>query len=189
MANLCDVSLIARGFKTKSNMDAFAQILRNVNKEETRARGKWLPYFDVGIDVNYDDNTILGEGWCKWSADRLLDSYVQKAKADNLNITSLEELSEAFGIDIEILATEAGCNVGEHFLFENGEMTHEEYFDYNEYEVLDSYEAFLEENGDILDEDTWNEYFDDGEEWITDGEPEEPFGIIEIREYPPVKDN
>lgn len=183
MANICDVSLTARGFTTKSDMDAFAQILHNVNKEETRVSGKWLPYFDVDIDVNYDNNTILGEGWCKWSADRLLDSYVQEAKADNLNITSLEELSEAFGIDIEILGTEPGCEVGQHYLVEGGRLTLEEYFDYNEYEVLDSYEAFVEENGDILDEETWQAHVDDGDEWIPVGDPETPYGILWSRKY------
>ena len=183
MANICDVSLIARGFKTKKDMDAFAQILRNGDNDNTRANGRWMPFFEVYPDVNYDSNTILGEGWCKWSADRLLDSYVQEAKADNLNITSLEELSAAFGIDIEVLGTEPGCEVGQHYLIEGGRLTLEEYFGYNEYEVLDSYETFVKENGDILDEDTWNQYFEDGDEWIPVGDPETPYGILWSRKY------
>ena len=189
MANICDVSLTARGFKTKKDMNAFAKILRNVGNDDARTNSRWLPFFEVYPDVDYDSNTIIGEGWCKWSADRMLDSHVQSVKYDNPNITSLEELSSEFGIDIEVLGTEPGCENGQHYLIEDGKITLAEYFDYKEYETLDSYEAFVEENGDVVDEDTWIGYHEEDDEWIPVGEPDTPCWILDDREYPPVKDN
>ena len=176
MANICDVSLIARGFKTKEEIDRFAKIL----DQENRDNELWMPYFDVYSEIDYDSNTITAEGWCKWSADRILDEYILEVKDDNPNITSLEELSVIFGVDIEILATECGCNVGEHFLIEDGEVSFAEYFDYAEYEAFDSYEEFVEENGDVIDRETWASC---DEDWISVGEPETPFGILQGREY------
>lgn len=183
MANICDVSLTARGFKTRKDLDSFVQILQNSSDDSLRSGGFWLPFFEVGVDINYDTNTVIAEGWCKWTADRILDSHIQGVKDDNPNITSAEELSAKFGIDIEILGTEAGCEVGEHYLIEGGEITLEDYFDYREYETLESYEAFVEENGDAVDEETWQLHKDEGDEWIPVGEPSVPYGTLWSREY------
>lgn len=183
MANICAVSLIARGFKTKSDLNRFVRILTENTEGEL-----WLPYFDVYCETDYNSNTVCSSGSTKWSADRMLNDYIQLAKQDNPDITSVEELSFLFGIGVEILATEPGFDVGEHFIIENGKMTLEEYFDYSEYEAFETYEEFIEDNGDVIDEKTWQKHVDDGDEWISVGEPETPFGVLNNRNYPKLTD-
>ncbi len=171
MANICDVQIIARGFKTKADLERCAEILE---KCDTKSEA-WTPLFEACVDTIPDQNTLTAYGWTKWSSTRLLDQDVANFKKDSKGIVSIEDLAERFDVFFEILGTECGCNVGEHFVIDpDGRMILEEYFDYNEYctDEYSSYDEFVRRNGEKISK----EVFDNSEGWVSTGEPETEFG-------------
>ncbi len=170
MANMCDVSIEARGFKSKEEMWEFAKVLDNEGRNK---EGEWLPLFDTTTRI-YDD-TVDASGWCKWDAEELMDWRISDDDRKRYpTIMSLQDLAKKYGIYIEVLGTESGCNVGQHFgLSPDGRMELEEYFDYAEYSTCDyeTYEDFANDYGDVLTEKQF--YSDD---CVSIGEPDTPFG-------------
>lgn len=172
MANMCDVQIIARGFKTKEDLARCAEILEKCDYKNDI----WTPFFDAYVDTIPEKNFLTADGWCKWSSTHILDEDVNTFRKEEKNIVSIQDLATKFGATFEILGRESGCNVGEHFVIDgNGEMILEEYFDYEEIctEDYESYEDFVEDNGEII---TREEFDNASEEWISKGEPETEFG-------------
>lgn len=173
MANICSVSIIMKGFKNQKDFDECQKILENGG---TDLREPWLPFFDVSVSGSFDE--LTAEGWTKWTSTKLLDWYIDKC--DEEHLVSIQDLARRFGVFVEILGTEPGCSVGEHFgISPDGEIELEEDFDYEVYPVdeYETYEDFVADWEDVLTE----EQFEDGGEV---GEPDTPFGdwIIERSE-------
>ncbi len=170
MANICDISIEARGFKTKEDMWACGKILENGGEHEER---EWLPLFDASPYILGD--TLVASGWCKWDADELMSWRItEEDKKKYPTIVSLQDLAKRYGIFIEVLGTESGCNVGQHYGIDpTGRLALEEYFDYSEYSTCDydTYEAFVEDYGDVLTEEEFH-----SDDCVSIGEPDTPFG-------------
>ena len=164
MANICSVSLVAKGFKNQHDFNECKKILENGGTNQGES---WLPFFDVYVSGCFD--ILTASGWCKWTSTKLLDWYIDKC--DEENLVSIQYLARKFGIFVEILGTEPGCSVGEHFgINPDGEIELEEDFDYEVYPVeeYETYEDFVEDWGDVLTK----EQFDNGGEV---GAPDTPF--------------
>lgn len=171
MANICDVQILARGFKSKKDLARCAEILEKCDYKNDI----WTPFFDACVDTDPEKNFLTADGWSKWSSTRILDEDVNHFRKGNPNIVSIQDLAKKFGATFEILGTECGCNVGEHFVIDGtGTMVLEEYFDFAEYctEDFETYEDFVKENGEVITKES----FDTSEGWVAVGEPFTAFG-------------
>ncbi len=170
MANMCDITLEARGFKTMDDMRECEEILTNGGWHREKA---WLPLFDATTRIN--DDILYASGWCKWDAEEMMDWRItEEDRKQYPTLVSIQDLVKRYGIYIEILGRESGCNVGQHFgISPAGDMELEEHFDYSEYSTCDydTYEDFVEDYGDVLTEEEF--YSDD---CVSIGEPDTPFG-------------
>lgn len=172
MANMCDVQIIARGFKSKADLDRCAEILEKCDYRN----GIWTPLFDSCVDTEPETNTLTVYGNTKWSSTSILDEIINDKRKDNKGIVSLEDLAKFFGVFFEILGQECGCNVGEHFVIDpRGQMIVEEYFDYGEYwpEDYETYSEFVKAFGPVISEEEFKDNYGD---YVSVGKPNTPFG-------------
>lgn len=172
MANMCDVQIIARGFKTKEDLERCEEILEKCDYKNDI----WTPLFDSCTEPTLETNTLTVYGNTKWSSTSILDEIINGERHDNINIVSIEDLAKKFGVFFEILGTECGCNVGEHFVIDpRGKMVIEEYFKYREYwpEDYESYADFVKQHGPVISEQVFNDNIGD---WVSTGEPKTPYG-------------
>lgn len=174
MANMCDVQIIARGFKSKENMQSLADFFRPQSLEQ-----ELLPLFDSYVELFPENNKLTVSGWSKWTALSLMDVCLGKQKEEG--VVSLEDLAKRYGIVFEVLGKESGCNVGEHYVIdEEGKTILEEFFNYYEFftDDFDSYDDFIEKIGeehpDAVESVSKEEF--ESTDFLPIGEPDTPFG-------------
>lgn len=173
MANMCDVQIIARGFKSKEDMQSLASFLKPSSTDQA-----FLPLFDNSVELIPEENKLITCGWTKWTASGLMDVCLGKRKEDG--VVSLEDLAKQYNIVFEILGTESGCCVGEHYVIdETGSTVLEEFFNYYEFftDDYESYEDFIEKNSEeyeVVDSVTKEEF--ENTDFVIVGQPDTEFG-------------
>ena len=152
MANLCTVTLYIRGFKSLSDGLECTEILLKEEKKN--------PLYDPVAELNPAENKITASGWTRHNATGvLLKAY---------------DLAEHFGVVIEILGTEPGCEIGEHYVVNaNGELVVCEYFDYQEFytDAFENYADFVSQVGPIVTEAEFKDL-----DFFSRGNPDTEFG-------------
>lgn len=173
MANMCDVQIIARGFKSKEDMQSLADLLESQSTDQDL-----LPLFDNCVELFPEENKLFTSGWSKWTASALMDICLGKQKEKG--VVSLEDLAKRYGIVFEVLGRESGCNVGEHYVIdETGKTILEEFFNYYEFftDSYTSYEDFIEANDqypEVVESVSQEEF--ESTDFLPIGEPDTPFG-------------
>jgi hypothetical protein len=137
MANMCSITLCARGFKDLSDAEQCAWIFRDE---------KEVPLYDVAWSISPSENKVTASGWGRNNATGVLNS--------------IYALSKRFGAAFEILGIEPGCETGEHYAVDTkGNLVISEYFDYQEFFTDDynSYSDFVAEHGHLISEQGFND--------------------------------
>lgn len=172
MANYCDVMIEARGFKSMEDLHRYCEILENRDWDS----GEHIPLMDgTAYYVNPERNLVSVSGFTKWTADRLFDRVAERMREDYPHIIGLQELARRFGIVIEVLGREPGCESGEHYVVDqNGKVVLSEYFNYYEFDPSDfeNYEDFIYRTG--FSEVTKEEF--ESDDVICCGKPKTEFG-------------
>ena len=147
MANYCDVMIEARGFKSMEDLHRYRGILENRDWDS----GEHTMLMDgTAYYVYPEQNLISVSGITKWTASRLFDLVTECMREDYPHVISLQDLARRFGITIEVLGREPGCESGEHYVVnQNGEIILSEYFNYYEFDSSDfkDYEDFIYRTG------------------------------------------
>lgn len=173
MANICTVSIMARGFKSEKDALECQKIFEGDEHGEA-----WISLFDSMTSAYPEPNLgwiVKADGWTKWTSSNLLDNKDNRDfKKHYPNYLTIQDVCKKYGVYVEILGQESGNNLGEHFgISPDGRMVLEEYFEFTDYYTagFSSYKSFCQCYGEVLTEEEFN-----SDDWVGVGEPETPFG-------------
>ena len=162
MANLCFFELRATGFKNEKDKNAFLSVFSNDSGKTPTGCDTKMPYMAIyETELTIDGNTVILTGDCKWSINTSFTrNGFYKDKDKNSNYTCLEDLSEKYGLYIEVYSEECGFCFQEHYIFENGQVICEDSVDWSEHFIgdYDTYEEW--QKSDDFCEDVSEDDFD-----------------------------
>ena len=162
MANICNFNMMVRGNREdiKSFYNALVQ-----EGDIYMGRG-------AEAEIEYDGDTALIDGWCKWSirASLISDAISMRitperwawgndTDASQLEFITLIEACREWNLDMEVFSEEPGCEFQEHYKCLKGDLVcHEcvDYYEYSIYEYQTKEEAEAELGIEITDKE-WEE--------------------------------
>lgn len=166
MPNLCDINIIVRGRK-----EAVEKFSNAISTNYNSNYDKFCRIFQSDISENDSYGLVDYQKYnvtCEWSAfccmRRGQYSYYDDVKNDHeqssdINVTCIEELSEKYGIEVELWSQEPGMEFEEHYHIKNGKILCDDCHEFSEVYIgkddFNSYDEFIseyEELGSNIDE-------------------------------------
>lgn len=133
MANICSYSMIVKG-----EMENIKKFVNAMEQKGDIWMGRGA---EADVDWEWDENTVVINGWVKWSIYASLCSDAvsmekQRVTGEGMwywndgiqnvkEFLTLWQACQRFNVNMEVYSEEPGCEFQEHYKYENGNITEE----------------------------------------------------------------